>query len=170
MPVGAVVLTVQLQRGKPQLWAKVDPTAPKERRTFAVLGTGYEVGAARSDEWIYCGTFQLHEGALVFHVFDCGAPHENAKESVEVQAGEAVGSTFVGLSSFRWRLNEGSPGTLMTWESFVEDVHGGMLTDYDGTGYLATATANAPDFVVDPTDVRTLRRPAWATHVLWFNK
>lgn len=69
MPVGAEVLTVQMQRGEPQLWALVpiDTWAPKERRLFRVAGTGHPIG---SKVRRYIGTFQLLNGDLVFHVFE----------------------------------------------------------------------------------------------------
>lgn len=67
MPRGATALTVQVQREEPQLWARVDPTAPIEERRFALCGTGH----LRADiNGRYVGSFQLHEGALVFHLFE----------------------------------------------------------------------------------------------------
>ena len=68
LPRGAKILDVQEQRGQPQLWALVDPTAPIERREFCVLPTGTEW---ESDEVLrYLGTFQLTLGQLVFHLFE----------------------------------------------------------------------------------------------------
>ncbi len=66
MPKGAQVLTVQNQHGCAVLWALVEKTAEIENRTFLVYGTGYEV----TKEGKYIGTFQLHQGSLVFHVFE----------------------------------------------------------------------------------------------------
>lgn len=49
------------------MWALVDPEAPCEVRTFRILGTGYiELGAPGQ----HLGSFQLNDGALVFHVFE----------------------------------------------------------------------------------------------------
>ena len=70
IPIDAEILTVQTQGEVLCLWALVDPTLEKEKRTFEVFGTGhsihYDMGVSR----IYIGTFQLHEGSLVFHVFE----------------------------------------------------------------------------------------------------
>ena len=68
MPVDAQVLTVQMQGGAPQLWAKVDPAAPKVTRTFAVYGTGHQMPDDPRVQ--YVATFQMHDGALVWHVFE----------------------------------------------------------------------------------------------------
>lgn len=65
MPIGAEVLCVQAQNDVPCLWARVDPEASNESRLFRVAGTGHP-----DVEGTYIGTFQLHKGALVFHVFE----------------------------------------------------------------------------------------------------
>jgi hypothetical protein len=73
MPRLASLLTVQVQRGEPQLWALVDPEEiSEERRHIAIVGTGnpmppYSLGN-------YLGTFQLEGGALVFHAFEVFEP------------------------------------------------------------------------------------------------
>ena len=69
MPKGAEILSVQVQDGLPTLWALVDPDAPKERRGFLVVGTGWKL----SHEWfsqarIFIGTVQL--GGFVWHIFE----------------------------------------------------------------------------------------------------
>lgn len=70
MPVGAQVLSVQIQRLTPCMWALVNPSAMNEVRVFEVYGTGhpivYDMGVSR----VFIGTFQLHGGGLVFHVFE----------------------------------------------------------------------------------------------------
>lgn len=71
MPRDAQVLTVQVQRRVPCMWAKVDPTQPTEPRTFAIYGTGHDVPA--DPRLRYVGTFQQAEGALVWHVFELPA-------------------------------------------------------------------------------------------------
>lgn len=68
MPRGAEVLTVQMQKGKPCLWAVVDTGNDKENRTFAIHGTGHDVNNADSKKYI--GTYQLMGGDLVFHMFE----------------------------------------------------------------------------------------------------
>ena len=70
MPVNAEILTVQTQNETPCMWALVDPTEKKEKRFIEVFGTGhdvhYDMGVSRN----YLGTYQLHGGSLVFHVFE----------------------------------------------------------------------------------------------------
>jgi len=71
MPKGSQILTVQTQFDVPCLWALVDPAEKNtEARLIETFGTGhdlhYDMGASRE----YIGTFQLHEGQLVFHVFE----------------------------------------------------------------------------------------------------
>jgi hypothetical protein len=70
MPIGARVLTVQMQGDAVCIWAMVDPNAAKARRTFYIFGTGHEID--EPDELQYVGTFQPNEGGspLVFHVFE----------------------------------------------------------------------------------------------------
>jgi len=66
IPSDAQLLTVQMQNGQPCLWALVDPGNEIERRRLLVRGTGHdaeEIGR-------YISTFQMHGGALVFHVFE----------------------------------------------------------------------------------------------------
>lgn len=70
MPRGARILCVQTQYSEPQIWAVVDSTAPKVARKLAVRGTGHDAAGLYSGA--YVGTFQMHGGALVFHVFDLG--------------------------------------------------------------------------------------------------
>lgn len=67
MPRGAQILCVQAQRDSPQLWALVDPNAPKVTRVFRTYGTGWDFDATGLS---YVGTFQLGGGSLVFHVFE----------------------------------------------------------------------------------------------------
>jgi len=71
MPEGAKVLCVQTQKSEadevPCIWALVDDKAPTEERTFLTFGTGHPIEKMPGD-WI--GTYQLEDGALVFHVFE----------------------------------------------------------------------------------------------------
>ena len=66
IPHGAKMLTVQMQHGEPQLWALVDEEMYKDRVQIAVYGTGNPIPDNPGE---YIGTFQLHNGDLVFHVF-----------------------------------------------------------------------------------------------------
>ena len=67
LPEGAEILGVQVQHDQPCLWAKVDTSKPKRHRRIAIYGTGHEMTGLDSH---YIGTFQLQDGALVFHVFE----------------------------------------------------------------------------------------------------
>lgn len=67
MPVGAKILTVQVQNGIPCMWAMVDPDASTEEVTIRVHGTGHPICDSAKLEYI--GTFQIYGGGLVFHVF-----------------------------------------------------------------------------------------------------
>lgn len=67
MPAGATLLHVDVHGVTPCLWAAVDTRARKVGRRIQIAGTGHHLPLGE-----YVGTFQLHGGALVFHVFDCG--------------------------------------------------------------------------------------------------
>ena len=71
MPKGAIVLDVQTQNDKPQLWALVDPNETTEERRFCSFCTGEN---CPDNHGKYIGTFQIRErelvGDLVFHVFE----------------------------------------------------------------------------------------------------
>ncbi len=68
MPCDAYILTMQMQRGEPCIWAMVTPDADKVQRHFVMRGTGHQL-----DDWEssdnYIGTFQTRQG-LVFHLFE----------------------------------------------------------------------------------------------------
>lgn len=66
MPEGAAILTVQMQREKPCLWALVDSSKEKETRQFCIYGTGHKI----ANDVIYVNTFQVENGTYVFHVFE----------------------------------------------------------------------------------------------------
>ncbi len=68
MPIGAKMLTVQIQYGNPQLWALCDPEEPTEGRHIAIYGTGNPVPDIVGQQYI--ATFQLCNGELIFHVFE----------------------------------------------------------------------------------------------------
>lgn len=65
MPVGATVLSVQMQGQYPCMWALVDPEEGHEVRHFVTCGTGHQLPP---DIKAYVGTFQMPP--LVFHVFE----------------------------------------------------------------------------------------------------
>lgn len=64
IPKGAIVRAIQVQDGRPCLWAEVDSEAPKITHEFRTYGTGHPMDT----DWpFYLGTYQV--GALVFHVY-----------------------------------------------------------------------------------------------------
>lgn len=72
MPEGARILTVQTQDGQPQIWALVDQAAKPVPHYFRIVATGQPF--TLPEVCAYIGTFQMHGGALVFHVFMVGEP------------------------------------------------------------------------------------------------
>ena len=70
MPKGARLLDVQMQGGVPRLWALVGEHTQNEQRHFAMYGTGHPVPEEPGD---YVASFQIDDGALVFHVFERGS-------------------------------------------------------------------------------------------------
>lgn len=74
MPKGARILAVQVQHGRPCLWALVDANEDvRETVEIRTHGTGHRIpeGDARSYEYI--ATYQLQSGAFVFHAFRLAA-------------------------------------------------------------------------------------------------
>lgn len=69
MPKGSQLLTVQMQRGLPHLWALVDPDEPIINRIFRLAGTGHPIEEDPS-HLKYIGSFQMNEEALIFHLFE----------------------------------------------------------------------------------------------------
>lgn len=67
MPRGAKLLAAQMQGEHPQVWALCDENAERAPRMMAIYGTGNPVPDQPGQ---YVGTFQLADGALVFHLFD----------------------------------------------------------------------------------------------------
>ena len=65
LPLGAQILTVQLQAGTPTLWALVDPDNVLEDRFISIVGTGWEV----EDNMKYICTY-MEERFFVWHVFE----------------------------------------------------------------------------------------------------
>jgi hypothetical protein len=68
LPEGAEILTIGLQNGEVQLWAKVDTEAKPVKRWIRFAGTGHNL---TGEEIVrYVSTFFLQGGALVFHTFE----------------------------------------------------------------------------------------------------
>ena len=66
MPEGAEPLSVQVQGGDVFLWARITIGAPQTLHHFRVAGTGHDLG---SNVGRHIDSFQMDEGAFVFHVF-----------------------------------------------------------------------------------------------------
>lgn len=67
MPKGAKLLTVEVQFGIPVLYALVNPDAEKVERAIRIAGTGHSIVENNIE---YIGSFQMHGGAFVAHVFE----------------------------------------------------------------------------------------------------
>jgi hypothetical protein len=67
LSVFAEILTVQLQKSEPQIWVLIDPDDPKYERKFHLYGTGMSIS---NDPHVYIGSFQMLQGALVYHLFE----------------------------------------------------------------------------------------------------
>lgn len=66
LPLGAEVLSVQMQDESPTIWTLVDPAAEKVPTRLGVYGTGHPIP---DNPGRFIGTFQMEGGALVFHLF-----------------------------------------------------------------------------------------------------
>lgn len=67
MPICAKVLSVQVQGNQVCLWAEVDTNRIAETRRVFIFGTGRPIPSSLDAR--YVGTFQIQDGALVFHVY-----------------------------------------------------------------------------------------------------
>jgi hypothetical protein len=67
MPEGATVLCVQVQFGRPHIWALVNSGHTLVPRQFRTVGTGHPLPEKLG---VYVGTYQVSGGNLVFHVFE----------------------------------------------------------------------------------------------------
>ena len=71
MPIGAEILTIQMQDCNIYLWALVDINEPnKEMRSIELFGTGHPINCDMGISRNYISTFQLGDGKLVFHAFE----------------------------------------------------------------------------------------------------
>jgi hypothetical protein len=73
LPEGAEILSVHAQQNTPYFWALVEPTALLEKRHFRLAGTEHPIEESR-EQLKFIGTVHLHDGALVFHLFECQKP------------------------------------------------------------------------------------------------
>lgn len=60
-------LAVQVQDDQPCLWFETDTEVASEPRTILIRGTGHKFTGKESR---YIGTFQIQDGALVFHAYE----------------------------------------------------------------------------------------------------
>lgn len=68
MPRGARLLSAQVQGEKVCLWALCDDLAEPQPRHVVIVGTDHPL--PDFGELVFIDTFQLHDGRLVFHVFE----------------------------------------------------------------------------------------------------
>lgn len=68
IPVGAQVLSVDVQNGQVCLWALVNPNGTKESRDFISVSTGEEI-AGKYNSLNFVGTVKI-ENAFHFHIFE----------------------------------------------------------------------------------------------------
>lgn len=66
LPVGAKLLHVGVQRGKPCLWAEVNPDAATAEHTIITVGTGHRLPDTNVE---HVGTYLLLDGDFVGHVY-----------------------------------------------------------------------------------------------------
>jgi len=66
LPEWSVVIHVAVQAGAPCLWVTCDPERPTFAVPFCWVATGHEIPADASG---HLGTVQLHDDALVLHLF-----------------------------------------------------------------------------------------------------
>ena len=65
MPVGAKILSVQVQGNTPCIWAEVETTNALQERAFVIKGTGHEI---KERDLRYIGTFQMPP--FVWHLYE----------------------------------------------------------------------------------------------------
>lgn len=68
LPKGATILSAQVQRGTICLWVKMDTNeGTLVTHIIRVHGTGHPIGSGLLR---FIDTVQLHDGALIFHIFE----------------------------------------------------------------------------------------------------
>jgi hypothetical protein len=68
LPKGAQILSVNTQYDIPQIWCLLALPVELEKRKFRLAGTGHAIEGSLN--LVHIGTFQLSNGALVFHLFE----------------------------------------------------------------------------------------------------
>lgn len=59
---------IQSQNESIHLWCMVNPHAPLVKKRFKIFATGQEIESP--ENYYFIKTVQIHNGALVFHVFE----------------------------------------------------------------------------------------------------
>jgi hypothetical protein len=77
MPQGAAILHVGTHGNYAQLWARVDPEKPTEKRVFYIVGTGWDLKHFPAD-MKYLATVVL--SVYVWHVFEVGSARSASGE------------------------------------------------------------------------------------------
>jgi hypothetical protein len=66
LPIGAEILSAQMQFGFACIWCRVNPGNSKQIRRFRFYGTGEDLVQGGK----YIGTYQTAGGTLVWHLFE----------------------------------------------------------------------------------------------------
>jgi hypothetical protein len=66
IPLGAEILTIQLQSARFTVWARVHEDSPRRPRGLYLAMTGEDLSRCEATHWDYKGTVQ--DGAFVFHL------------------------------------------------------------------------------------------------------
>lgn len=76
MPQDAEVLCIQLDNGRPCIWARIILENPVKARRFRLFTTGQILEMPADNGGDYVGSVQSESGTrhrnLIFHLFDCG--------------------------------------------------------------------------------------------------
>jgi hypothetical protein len=70
LPAYARIISVQIQRSIPVMWAVIDIEAPNEYRSFILVETGENLPDEIYTNSYYLGTLQLQDGDYVLHLFE----------------------------------------------------------------------------------------------------
>jgi hypothetical protein len=70
MPSRAKILKVETQYNKPCMWVLVNPDHELVVRKFRFAGTGHSIEGSNINEYNHISTFQMQDGALIFHIFE----------------------------------------------------------------------------------------------------
>ena len=65
LPDNAKILTVQMVGENPYLWAEIDTEEKPRERFIHTIPTGVDFDV----HGVYLGTYQLHRGILIYHVY-----------------------------------------------------------------------------------------------------